>query len=245
MLRYPTSKQLGIKEEILSTITLDIRKNELISQLHQLTQGKLKSLAAQRDQIETIRAQLNRYFHSMRETSNQGEGMLMKITAARQMKELTTSIKPGILEPNTEADMTFFVISADGTTDCQNNGLVVAGSLPFKCQVIRTATVGEKSTAVLKTVDFNNQSCKVSMTSITCELVSNITGTRASGGIERRGLNTYEINYQPTIKGRHQLYIKVKDQHIRGSPFPVSARSPVEKLGTPILTMVGLRGLRV
>ena len=46
----------------------------------------------------------------------------------------------------------------------------------------------------------------------------------------------YEINYQPTIKGRHQLHVKVEGQHIRGSPFTISAKLPVEKLGTPILT---------
>ncbi len=66
------------------------------------------------------------------------------------MKELTTSIHSGILEPSTEADM-FFAVLADCTTDCRNNGLVIAGSLPFECHIMETATVGEKSTAVLET----------------------------------------------------------------------------------------------
>jgi tripartite motif-containing protein 2/3/tripartite motif-containing protein 71 len=73
-----------------------------------------------------------------------------------------------------------------------------------------------------------------------CEFVSEISGTRASCSVERRGQSQYEISYQPTIKGRHQLHIKVQGRHIRGSPFSVAVRSPVEKLGTPILTIGGV-----
>ncbi len=226
MMRYPTSE--AIEEEIHNTITLDVRKTELISQLHQLTQAKLKSLAAQRDQIETIQAQLNWHLHSMRETSNQGEVMLMKITTMKQVKELTTSIQPGMLELNTKADMMFYADLTDSTTDCQSSGLVIGFPL-FKCHINKTATVGERATAVLEAV---NQPCKVSMGSITCKLVSEITRTRAKGSVERRGESQYEISYQPTIKGGHQLHIKVEGQHIRGSPFPITAWSPVEKLGT-------------
>ena len=50
----------------------------------------------------------------------------------------------------------------------------------------------------------------------------------------------YEISYQPTIKGRHQLHIRVEGQHIRGSPFSVAVKLPVEKLGTQILTIGGV-----
>jgi tripartite motif-containing protein 2/3/tripartite motif-containing protein 71 len=72
--------------------------------------------------------------------------------------------------------------------------------------------------------------------------VSEISGTRASCSVERRGLSQYEISYQPTIKGRHQLHVKVQGRHIRGSPFSVAVRSPVEKLGTPISTIRGVVG---
>ena len=38
--------------------------------------------------------------------------------------------------------------------------------------------------------------------------------------------------YKPTIKGRHQLHIKVMGEHINGSS--VAAKSTVEKLGSAI-----------
>jgi hypothetical protein len=58
--------------------------------------------------------------------------------------------------------------------------------------------------------------------------------------VERRGQGQYEISYQPTIKGRHQLHVKAQGQHIRRSPFIVAVQSPVGKLGSPILTMGGV-----
>ena len=229
--------------------TLDVRKTELISQLHQLTQAKLKSLAVQRDQIETTQAQLSSCLHFMREnlkTGNQGEALLMKSTTVRQVKELTTTFQPDILEPNTEADMIFSAL-ADITAVIQNYGRVhhQGSPDPSKCTAtgkgMEVAAVGEKSTVLLQTLSFDNQPSKEAIDSITCELVSEMTGTRVGGSVERRGQSQYEISYQPTIKGRHQLHIKVEGQHIRGSPFPVTARSPVEKLGTPILTIGGVK----
>ena len=54
----------------------------------------------------------------------------------------------------------------------------------------------------------------------------------------------YRISYQPTIRGRHQLHIKVEDRHIRGSPLNVMVKLPLDKLGTPIRTIDGVRGPR-
>ncbi len=33
----------------------------------------------------------------------------------------------------------------------------------------------------------------------------------------------------------------MEDQHIRGSPFSVAVKLPIEKLGTPILTIGGMK----
>ena len=216
---------------------LTVRETELIGQLHKTTQGKLKSLAAQRDQIETTLAKLDSCLHFMRESikaGNESNVLMMKTNTVHQVKELTTSFQPDILEPNTEADMEFSAL-ADLTAICQSYGQV------FACHAtgmaFEVAVVGEKSTAILHAVSYEAEGIK----SWECELVSEITGTRASCSVKRRGQSQYEISYQPTIKGRHQLHIKVEGQHVRGSPSSVAVKSPVEKLGTPILTLGGVR----
>ena len=228
---------------------LDTRKTELISQLHHITQRKLKGLAVQRDQLETTLAQLSSCLGFMREslkTGSQEEVLLMKSSVVKQVKELTTTFPPDMLKPSTEAGAIFSAL-ADVATACRNYGQVSAPGLPdpSKCHAtgkgIEAAVVGEMSTAVLQAVNFKGQPCEEPIQSSECELVSELSGTRTRGSIERIGQSQYEVNYQPTIKGRHQLHVKVEGQHIRGSPFTISAKSPVEKLGTPILTFCGVR----
>ena len=228
---------------------LNVRETEIIDQLHQTTQGKLKDLAAQSDQIETTLAQLNSCLHFIGEslkTGNEQDVLMMKTNTVNQAKELTTPFQPDFLKPDTEA-VIVFLASADMTTSCQNYGKILATGPPdlSKCHVTgkgaEVAAVGVKSTAILHVV--NSAGIQLagesSIKSLECELVSEITGTRASCSVERR-VSQYEISYQPTIKGRHQFHVKVEGQHVRGSPFSVAVKSPVEKLGTPILAIGGL-----
>ena len=230
---------------------LNVRETELIGRLHELTQEKLKGLAAQRDQIETTLAQLHSCLHFMRESlrpGNEEDVLMMKANTASRVKELTTPFQPDFLEPSTKADIAFSAPAV--TAVCQNYGQVFSPGSPdpSKCHIAgkgaEAAVVGEKSTANLKAINFAGKPCEEPMISLECELVSEIAGTRTSCSVERRGQSQYEISYQPTIKGRHQLHIKVQGQHIRGSPLSLAAKSPVEKLGDPILTINEVDGPR-
>ena len=117
---------------------LDVRETELIGQLDQVIQDKLKGLAVQRDQIETTLAQLCSCLHFMREslrTGSEGDLLKVKTNTVRQVKELTIPFQPDILEPSTDAD----IVSARAgmTSACQNYGQVFAAGLPdpSKCHV--------------------------------------------------------------------------------------------------------------
>ena len=60
---------------------LDVRKTELISVLHQITQAKLKGLATQRNEMETIQAQLSSCLDFVRkslETESQGDVLMIE-----------------------------------------------------------------------------------------------------------------------------------------------------------------------
>ena len=225
---------------------LTVRETELIGQLHKTTQGKLKDLAAQSGQIETTLAQLDRCLHFMRESikeGNESDVLMKKINTVHQVKELTSPFQEDTLKPNTEADMVFSAL-ADLTAMCQSYGQVfLSGSPdPSKCHTtgkgLEVAVVGEKFTAILHAVSYEGKPFEEP---VECELLSEITGIRASFSVERRGQSQYEISYKPTIKGRHQLHIKVGGQHVRGSPSSVAVKSPIEKLGIPILTLGEVR----
>ena len=221
---------------------LDVRKTELIDQLHRITQSKLKGLATQRDQIETTQVQISSCLDFVRErlnTGSNGEVLKMKTRIVKQVKKLTSAFQPDILKPITEADIAFSV-SPDVTAVCQNYGELCAARDPdpLRCHAtgkgLKEADVGKKSMALIQAFNYMGSPCTEFIKSLQCEVISDITGAIVQGSVERRGQNQYEINYQPTIKGKNQLHIKLNSQHIKGSPFPVSVKIPVKQLGIPI-----------
>ena len=247
-----SDQQAANKDKVHATFkrlreVLDVRETELIGQLDGMTQSKLKGLAAQRDQIETTLTQLNSCLYFMGEslkTGNKLDMLMMKMNTEEQVKELTTPFPPDYLKPNTEANIAFSS-SAEMVTACGNYGYLALDLLdPSKCYAkgfgLELAVVGEKSTSILHAINSDEKPCEQKIKSLECQLLSEITGTKAGCSVERRGLSQYEISYQPTIKGRHQLHIKVEGQQIRGSPFSVTVTAPVEKLGPPILTIRGV-----
>ena len=168
-----SDQQAAIEVDVHKTFrrlreVLNVRETEVIGQLHQMTQRKLKELAVQRDQIETTLARVGSCIGFMREslqTGSQGEVLLMKTAVVKQVKELTATFPPDMLEPNAEADMTFSAVT-DTITACQNYGQVSAPGSPdpSKCHAtgkgVEVAVVGETSTAVLQAVNFKGEPCR-------------------------------------------------------------------------------------
>ena len=231
-------------------VVLSARKTELINQLDQITQKKLNGLAAQKSQIEITLKQLNSCLHFTQEslkTCNKGGVVMMKRNTIKQMHELTTPLQSEKLEPNVDADKAFSA-SPDVTTQCRNYGeLITLNLLPdhSKCYVAgkgtEVAVVGEKSSAILHVVNIDGKPSEKQIKLVECKLLSEITGiNRASFTVERRGQGQYEISYQPTIKGRHQLHIKIEGLHIKGSPFFIAVKSSGDELDTPIRTLGGV-----
>ncbi len=255
-----TDQQAAIKAEIRDSskrlqVMISKRQDELIDQLEQITRRKLKSLITQRDQLETLQAQLSSCLEFTRESLRTGiqqhDVLVMKSGILKQVGELTTASQPDIFTLSTEADVVFSA-SADVAAVCENYGRVYTSNSPDPSKCVATgrgteeAVVGEKATAVLNSVSLKGEPCNGASVSksFKVELVSVITGCTLFGSIEHsmvyRRQGHYVISYQPTVKGRHQLHIKADGQHIIESPFSVTVKLPVEKLATPILTLSNL-----
>ena len=214
-----------------------LRDRELTNKLNYITQEKLSKLVSQREQIETILAQLGSCLDKMKENlraGSQGVVLRMKTSFVKQVKDLTTAFKPDTMELYTDADMRF-LSSHIAAEACRAHGLVATQCYTIS-KVTDVVSVGKMFTATF--IQSGKESHENLMEYLECELVSELTGTRARGSVEKRGQCQYEVSYQPTIKGRHQLHIKVMGEHIRGSPHRVAVnKSPDEKLGTPIRTI--------
>ena len=226
---------------------LEARKTELMGKVDEYADQKVKNLAAQKDEVETVQTQLVSCLSFVREslrTGSQGEVMKIKKTVMKQIKEMTDNFKPDMLSP-CELAYIEFIPSPKLAQACWQFGDVRVNPVsPKKCYAtgkgIMVAELGEKVTVVLHTVDDKEKACTKPAETIMSELVSVADETKMACSIKAIEASKYEIGYQPSSRGRHQLHIKVEGEHIKGSPFTVTVKLPVQKLGTPVRVISGL-----
>ena len=163
---------------------LEVRKTELIGQLDQIAQKKLKSLAAQRDQNELVQTQLSSCLDFMKEslrTGSEREILAMKKPVVKQVEEMTAKFKAEDLAPQEQADIRFSASTTELTQTCQQFGRVYACSVsPERCYAtgkgLEVATGGEQATAILHAMDADGKECEQPLVNTSCELVSDIGG---------------------------------------------------------------------
>ena len=224
---------------------LEVRKTKLIGQLDHITQRKLKTLAAQKDQIELAQTQLSSCLDFVKEslrTGSEGEILAMKKPVVKQVEEITAEFNIDDLAPQERADIRFSASTPELTQTCQQFGKVYScPASPERCYAtgkgLEVATVGEQATAILYALDADGKECEQPLVNTSCELVSDAGGPTVKAPIQKKEKNKYTISYQPTHRGRHQLHIQVEGVPIRGSPFGVVA---VKSLSTLIRTIGGV-----
>ena len=225
---------------------LEARKADLVSQVDQFADQKIKNLAAQKDEVETVHTQLVSCLSFVREslrTGSQGEVMKIKKTVMKQIKEMTDNFKPDLL-PLCESANLKFTASSEFIQTCRQLGDIFLSDIsPENCYAtgkgLEVAELSERATVSLYTVTQTKKACSTPMKHLRCELVSESAGEIIVCTVKAKeaSIEQYEISYQPTSRGRHQLHIKVEGEHIKGSPFPVTV---IKKHGTPIKTISGV-----
>ena len=173
--------------------------------------------------------------------------MKMKKTVVKQIKEMTDNFEPDMLIPCEPANVKFLSPSVLASA-CQQFGEVYLQHVsPEKCcatsKGLEVAKLGEIVTLVLQIVDNKGQAYNNPVEArVTSKLLSEDSTKLIDCSVKKTGLdNQCEISYLATSLGRHQLHIKVAGKHINGSPFPVTVKLPVQKLGTPIKTITGMK----
>jgi DNA-binding beta-propeller fold protein YncE len=227
---------------------LDTREAALIGSLDRIAQGKLKRLAVQKDRIETTTTQLvscAEYVKDSLDASGKWEVLQKKKAVTTRAETLCADFEGQVhmLEPETKADMVFLG-TADTCAVIQGFGHVFTplSPDPSRChipgEISETVVLGGASMVCMQALNYRDEACDEVVESLDCCLISGVTSDRVNCKVERKGESQYQITYQPTVKGRHQLHVKIGDQHISGSPFRLAVKShPGEKLGTQILSI--------
>ena len=243
-------QKAAVQEEIHMKIdqlhqVLEQRRTELIGQLDQLTQHKLKTLAAQRDQVELLHTQLTsclEYMDGSLKTGTQAEILEMKAPLLKQINQITANFNPDTLAPEEEAKI-LLVADNDLHHACEKFAEVVAQTAcPDKCYStgngLKSATVGETVTVTVHTVDQHGKETPEPVKALAAELVRS---RDAKCQVRRVGGSKYELQYQPATRGEHQLHIRINGKNIKGSPYTVAVIPSPDSLGKAVRSIGNLQ----
>lgn len=224
---------------------LCVRETELVNQLDKITARKQKSLAGERDCKETILAQTSSCAQQVQETMDtktDTEILVLKNDLMQRLQQVISLSKDeqNLFKVSTEADMVFSV-PPDFATQCKGFGHILTPESidPQKCIAkghgLEAACVDKRAVVFMKLHDFKGNQFLKPPPDLECRVVYVRTGGATKCDVLHETENVFEISYTPVERGAHEVHIKIDDMHVRGSPFPVVVRSPVEKLGDTVM----------
>ena len=208
---------------------LEDREKELVSQLEQICNRKLKKLANQQMELEMVAIQLKNCHDFVQEslrTGSKGEILSAKKPVVEQVRELTANFSAELMIPNEHANLLFDHGQNKEDRDVRQFGHISAHPVrPQKCYAMgagkQVAVVGELATTVVHILDRKQKPYHYPVM-VKCKLMSTDSSSQSTGGVKRIGENTYEVSYRPEHKGYHQLHIRVDGRHISQSPFTIA-----------------------
>ena len=226
---------------------LDQRRAQLVGELDMLTQQKIKSLAAQRDQVEITQVKLTsclEYAEGGLQTGTESEVLTMKAPVLKRIGQISAEFDPDTLQPETEADLE--IIKQNIRQEC-NKFLAIADGKSFSFENSQTtgdglkgAIAGEQTDIVFQAMSGQSKAYtdKINLKAILerkdrvqCEVVKQQNGQ-------------HKINYRPVKRGKHELHLTVDGNPVRGSPFPIAVTPSLQSLNKPVRVVRGLNNPR-
>jgi Asp-tRNA(Asn)/Glu-tRNA(Gln) amidotransferase C subunit len=233
---------------------IERRKRELLEKTSLLAKGKLDRLNVQEKEFEMVSGTIQslvEFVEQNIENAMEEELMTIHTQILNRIDEETKKNQQSSaadLKPVEEADIMVGVECAEELkTLCHEKAVVTTSPADlFKLIVpkggISNVVVDEASKVKLQVFSYHMQHKKPMI--VKAKLTSSVTGAVVLAKVEQKSDNTYEIEYTPSVQGRHQLTVTIGDLHVpvAGSPFPVFVHIPPTQLGKPLKIIPDLNG---
>ena len=227
---------------------LDQRRAQLVGELDTLTQQKLKSLAAQRDQVEITQVKLTsclEYAEGGLQTGTESEVLAMKAPVLKRIEQISAEFDPDTIQPETEADLRVaantkqqlqqdcreFLAITDKSFSLENSHTTGDG--------LKGATTGKQKTVVFHATTTQNKEYKDKL-NLKAELEHIKSKDRVQCEVVKQQNGQHKINYRPVKRGKHELHLTVDGNPVRGSPFPLAITPSAQSLNKPVRVVRGL-----
>ena len=182
--------------------------------------AKLKTLSIQRDELEFVQTRLNsclQFVSNSLTTGSEEEILAMEKPVVQQVKDMCVEFDTSKLTPYRSVQIWHSQPIANSSQYASMQfGQVCSGV----GKGLEVATVGEQNTVTVYAIDIegivsvlnSSHSFSVNWYRAVVRIKCEVKPSKSS---------EYQIDYLPTRRGRHQLDIKICDQHGRGNPFTV------------------------
>ena len=229
---------------------LDQQRIELVGELDSHTQQKLKSLAAQRDQVEIAQVKLTsclEYAEGGLETGTEGEVLAMKAPVLKRIEQINAEFDPATIQPETKADIQLLT---DGKEQLQKayhkfaeitevEAVSLENSYISEGDLEGAAKVGEQKSAEFHARTKTSKQFKKKL-DLTAELMHTKSTDRIRCEVVKQKNGTHKINYQPNKRGKHELRLTINSSPVRGSPYPITVTPSPQSLCKPVRVVGGL-----
>ena len=232
---------------------LDQRRAQLMGKLDLLTQQKLKSLAAQRDQVEITQVKITsclEYAEGGLQTGTESEVLAMKAPVLKRIEQISAEFDPDTIQPETEADLKLEPDKKEHLHQACLEFLDVRNSIPICLENSHTtgdgmkcASSGEQTSVVFYAMTKQNKEYKGDL-NLKAELEHIKSKDRVQCEVVKQQNGQHKINYRPVKRGKHDLHLSINENPVRGSPFPIAVTPSAKSLKKPVKIVQGLNSPR-
>ena len=217
---------------------LDKREKELLAETAATVERKMTNLTMQQKKLEMSSGTIQSLVEFVeRSVENATDEELMTIHTqmmTRISEELEKQRQTSIeLAPVENADkMVIIECKEELKKQCKENASIV--TLPMNIVVNDAeAQVGQRSHLITHLTLRDGQPAK-KMQNMKVVLTSKVDGSRVPTKIARKEQNTYQIEFIPTVRGRHQLEVMYNGTSVLKEPIQVYVKIPHVMLGAPV-----------
>ena len=217
---------------------LDKRERELLTETAAVVEQKTNRLDVQQKKLEMCSGTIQSLVEFVeRNIENSTDEELMSIHTqmmSRIREETERQRQAGAdLEPVEKVDRVVVVQCADAfKKQCEENASIIA--LPVNIAMENTgAVVGQRSQLVCRLATQDGQPLK-NLYSAKVILTSKVDGSRIDAKTMCGKQNSYQIEFTPTVRGRHQLEVIYNDAPMLEGPVQIFVKIPPTQLGKPV-----------
>jgi DNA-binding beta-propeller fold protein YncE len=220
---------------------LDKREKELLAEAAATVEKKMTNLTVQQKKLEmssgTIQS-LVEFVERSVENATDEELMTIHTQMMTRISEETEKQQRANTElaPVEKADKVVSIeLAGDLKKQCQENASIV--SLPMTIAVEDPKAihvVGQRSQLVFRLTSQDGRSVICKSPSVKAVIKSKVDGSCIEAGVVCPKQGTYQIEFTPTVRGRHQLEVMYNDKPVLRNPVQVFVKIPPTMLGQPV-----------